>query len=84
MFYCIYAQKQDTTSTQRAQISHKVAHYPHIARIYDLESQQGDSDHPKNLIICSLLSLQLIPHSVVSQFCTLAHIFKTSLQSWNK
>ena len=34
-------------STQKAQISDKVAHYPHIAWIRCLESQHDDRDHPK-------------------------------------
>ena len=32
-------------NTQKAQTSTKAAHYPHIARIHDLESQHGDIDH---------------------------------------
>ena len=42
------------TSTQRAKTSAKVAHYPHIAIIRELESQYEDPDHPKKLIIYSL------------------------------
>ena len=42
-----------TKLTQRAQTSLvKAAHYLHIARIPDLESQHGDQDHPKYLINC--------------------------------
>ena len=41
-------------STQRAQISAKAAHYPHISQIHDSESEHGDPDHSQNLINCSL------------------------------
>ena len=32
----------------------KAAHYPHVERICDLESQHSDPDHPNNLINYSL------------------------------
>ena len=47
-------------NTQRAQITDTAAHYPHIARIHDLDSQHCDPDHPKNLINCSLYHCRAI------------------------
>ena len=45
-------------STQSAQTSlAKAAHYPHIARLPDLESQHGDLDHTKKINQLSPTSL---------------------------
>ena len=41
-------------STQKAQISTKVARYPYSGRIPNFESQLDDPYHPKHLINCSL------------------------------
>ena len=44
-------------STQRAHTSlARAAHYPHIAQIPNLESQHGDPDHPKNLIVPCIIA----------------------------
>ena len=42
----------ENKSTKGAQASlAKAAHYPHIAQIPDLESQHGNLDEPKNVIV---------------------------------
>ena len=35
-------------------MTNKAAHYPHVARVRDLDSQHGDPDDSTNLINCSL------------------------------
>ena len=51
--------------TQRAQISTKEAHYPHIVSIHDLENRHGDPGHPPKFIQLFLTSLQSYFENVI-------------------
>ena len=58
--YCIHFTHK-TRALRKAQTPlTKAAHYPHIAKIPDLERQYGDPDHLQFLINCSLYHCKAI------------------------
>ena len=58
---------ESNKSNQKVQTLAKVAHYHHIARIPDLESEHIDPDHLKNLINCLLYHRRAILN--ISSIC---------------